>query len=100
MSNLFGAMAGLVYISYLIMGLVQVFAIVAGIQAWLGLYWIIALILAFFVTYIPLLGPILGVAGAVEVWGWSYGGAILLFFWPYVLMLFAMIASSFSRNRT
>ena len=43
----------------------------------------IIFIVSLFITFTPLVGPILGIIGAVLVWDWNILFALLLFFWPY-----------------
>ena len=84
----------LLTIGYFIVGFLQLFAIqtyFSNVLDWSG---IIAFFAALFVTYIPILGSILGVLGAHDSWGWDWLYAVLLFFW-YVP--FALIAG-FSKN--
>jgi hypothetical protein len=76
-------------IAYLIIGLVQLFAVVVGIEYATGIEGFFGFIIAAFVTYIPLLGSLLGVYGAINVWDWSIIQAGLLFFW-YVPVFIAM----------
>ena len=54
------------------LGIYQLAAIIAGIEYWLELPWIISIFIAFFITYIPLIGTAMGVLGAVTAWGWSW----------------------------
>ena len=72
---------------YIIMGTIQMAAIMAGLEHWLGLYWLIAIILAFPLGYFPIVGPILGIAGAVTAWHWAWWQAALLFFGAFGLSL-------------
>jgi hypothetical protein len=57
------------YVVYLAMGFVQLLAIVAGVQEWLDISWVLAGIVALFLAYIPAIGTIVGIMGAVEAWG-------------------------------
>ena len=43
----------------------------------------ILFIISLFITFTPLLGPVLGIIGATFVWDWNILLAFLLFFWPY-----------------
>ncbi len=47
----------------------------------------VVFIISLFLTFTPLLGPVLGIIGAVFVWKWNILFASLLFFWPYLLGL-------------
>lgn len=68
-------------IAYFVVGIVQLFAIADGVGFGLGVGSFISFFIAIFVTYIPLLGSILGLYGAVNVWDWSIWQALVLFFW-------------------
>jgi hypothetical protein len=84
-------MQAFVFIAYAILGLFQLAAIMAGLEDWIGLHWIIAVPLAFFIAYTPLLGTVVGMFGAVTAWQWSWLQASVLFFWPLVVI--AVIAT-------
>ncbi len=68
-------------VAYILIGFAQLFAI----QDWFINSWgwgsIFSFIAALFVTYIPILGSVLGVMGAHDYWGWSWVASLLLFFW-------------------
>jgi hypothetical protein len=83
-------------IAYFVIGIVQLFAISDGIGYALNTGKIISFILASFLTYIPLLGSVLGVYGAVNAWHWNLLQAATLFFWyvPIVILLSAFGALS------
>jgi hypothetical protein len=68
-------------ISFLIMGIVQFFAAWDGFMYLLGVGSIVGGILAFLLAYVPLVGSIVGMYGAVKVWDWSFLQAFVLFFW-------------------
>lgn len=65
-------------------GLVQMAAVFAGLQDWLGLNLILTIIGALIIGVIPVLGFMTGVGGAVVGWGWEWWQAALLFMWPMV----------------
>jgi hypothetical protein len=73
-------MQSILFVAFLGLGLLQFAAIQAGLTDWLGLHWLIAIILAFPLAYMPVIGSILGVLGAVYGFGWSWIGSIALFF--------------------
>lgn len=85
-------------IAYFVIGIVQLFAISDGVGHALNMGKLVSFILAFFLTYIPLLGSALGVYGAVNAWHWSLLQAAALFFWyvPIVILLSAL--GAFSRR--
>ena len=68
-------------IAYFVIGLVQLFAIMDGVDYATGIDGVFGFLIALFTTYIPLLGSVLGVYGAVNAWDWSWVQAGLLFFW-------------------
>ena len=45
----------------------------------------IIFIVSLFLTFTPLIGPILGIIGATFVWEWNIFFSALLFFWPYLI---------------
>jgi hypothetical protein len=62
------------------LGLFQFAAIMAELVDGIGLHWIIAGPAAMLLASVPLVGTILGIFGAVNVWGWAWWQAALLFF--------------------
>lgn len=68
------------------LGLLQIAATISGLEAWLGLPWIVAVVAAVFFAWMPLIGTVVGMFGAVTVWGWSWLAAIGLFFGPLIVM--------------
>ena len=88
MKDRIGCFGGIVY---LLMGVIQIFAIIEGVRIWFDLNLLLSLIIAIIISYIPLVGAIAGVIGAVEGWGWSYPWAILLFGWPYALYIILIL---------
>ncbi|MGH0004800.1 hypothetical protein ACQU0X_32455 [Pseudovibrio ascidiaceicola] len=82
-------------LAYLFIGFVQLFAIMDGIDYALDIGSVLSAILAFIVTYIPLLGSGLGIYGAINAWDWSTLQAFALFLWYVpVLLLFAIFSRS------
>ena len=59
----------------------------------------IIFIFSLFITFTPLLGPILGIIGATFVWEWNIFLAVFLFFWPYLFGVMAWILSN-KKKRT
>ena len=53
----------------------------------------VTFIVSIFLTFTPLVGPVLGILGATLVWGWNILFAVLLFFWPYFFLLLGMFFS-------
>lgn len=95
-SNIISMLAGLVPLIYLGVGLFQLAAIQGGIIDWWGWHWIIALIVAFPIAYIPIVGTVVGIMGAIKSWNWSPVSAILLFCWPYAIFAVVLAGSSVS----
>lgn len=85
-------------IAYFVVGIVQWVAIVDGIGYSLNLGKILSFIVAAFITYIPLVGSIAGVYGAVHVWEWSYAQALTLFFWYIPVVIVLTGYSAFARR--
>ena len=87
----------LFYFSYLPVSIMQIVASIDGILFFFGMHWIFALFAALILVFIPAIGPLAGVYGAVMVWEWPIWGALVLFFWPYILygilLLFGFSAS-------
>jgi hypothetical protein len=72
---------------YMVVGFVQIFAIVAGIKVWLGWGTVASFIGAIVTTYIPFAGQGLGIYGAVVGWDWPLIQAILLFGGPLLIVV-------------
>ena len=77
----------LLLIAYIAVSLLQLIASIDGIMHFFGLHWIFAGFAALLLVFVPALGPLAGVYGAVTVWGWPSVLAVLLFFWPYLIYL-------------
>src|SRR5688572_24982236 len=75
------------YLIYLGVGVVQLFAIMDGLEHWLGLPGFIAGIGGLFLAYIPIVGTIVGFIGAIDVWGWEWWQAALLFFGSFAVCI-------------
>ena len=86
------------FIVYIVVGLFQLAAIMAGLESWWGLHWIIAAPIAFIVSYIPFVGAIVGMVGAMDVWCWEWWQAGLLFFGGSSLLLSAVECHHFSNG--
>ena len=86
------SMQAFFFIGYLVVGIVQLFAIMDGVAFATGFDGFIGFLIAIFTTYIPLLGAMLGIYGAINVWDWSFLQAALIFFWYIpVGILFVML---------
>lgn len=80
-------MGAVIPVLYFALTAVQFFAIIAGLESWVGLHWLIAVPLSLVVATIPLIGTIVGVMGAVVGWEWLWWQAALLFFGPFLAMV-------------
>ena len=81
-------MKEIAFIGYVLLGLFQTIAVIAGLEDWTGFHWIITVPLAFFIAYIPVVGSVIAMIGAVNAWHWSWLYAGSLFFGPLVVILF------------
>ena len=70
----------------LAVGLLQIAATIAGVEDWLGAPGYIAVILALSFAWMPVLGTVVGLLGAVIVWGWPWPMALGLFFGPLIIL--------------
>ena len=79
--------------AYLVLGIVQFLATMAGIQYGLGIPSFIAFLLAFFIGPIPIIGTITGIYGAVAGWGLPLAWALALFLGGLAIILILGLAS-------
>lgn len=84
-------MLGLVYLGYFILGMFQFAAIMAGLQDWTDLSWSIAVPLAVFIAYMPLVGTVVGMFAAVTAWHWSWLSAAVMFIGPVLIIIMLAI---------
>lgn len=77
----------------LVIGTVQVFAMIDALVYLVGLPTFLAYPLAFVVGYMPIIGTAAGIVGAALVWNWSWLNAILLFVGPLVLIIIVGLVS-------
>jgi len=85
------------YLLYLLIGFAQFFAIWDAIELYLD-WGIFDFLVALSVTYIPLLGSILGYFGATEVWRWEPWQAVALFFWYLPILAFLFFTENSARD--
>ncbi len=95
-SNFIGLLAGFIPLIYFGIGLLQLAAIQSGIIDWWGWHWLIAIFVAFPIAYIPVVGTVVGIMGAIKSWGWSPMLSIFLFGWPYVLFAIILVGGGVS----
>ncbi|ABV89285.1 hypothetical protein [Shewanella pealeana] len=92
-------MQAILYVGYIILGIFQLAAVMGGLEDWMGLHWIIAAPLAFVIAYIPLVGTVVGMFGAVTVWHWSWLQAGGLFLGPFIAILIISMVSGVLESR-
>lgn len=88
------------FLIYLVVGVVQVIAILQGISAAFGIPKVLAFMAALFLGYVPLVGAGFGMWGAHTVWGWSWLGAAALFFGAQVGVLILAMSAAVLEART
>lgn len=81
----------ILYTIYLLIGGIQLFAIYSYFEHQMGWSWIISGVFALIAAYTPLLGTLLGIYAAVEIWAWSWVQAFLLFLLPFLLIVILSI---------
>ena len=86
------------YLGFLVIGFVQLFAIMDGFTYATGFSGFISFLVAIMTTYIPLVGSALGVYGAYNVWNWEILQAVALFFWYVPVFLIYLAIAFFSDN--
>ena len=92
-------MKAIAFIGYVLLGLFQTIAVIAGLEGWTGLHWIITVPFAVYIAYIPVVGTVIGMIGAVNAWHWSWLHAGGLFIGPFVVILFITLIT-FRRMKT
>lgn len=97
-------MGAILWIAYLAMGFVQIFAIVKGIKYFFDLHIIISSFIAIICSQIPFIGAVAGIIGAKYGWGWEWWQSIVLFMWQPIIFLFMTgafrIVSFFQNNKS
>lgn len=87
------------YILYVVLGLLQLAATIAGFTHWLNWPFIVVFLIGIPISYIPVIGQIIGIMGAVSAWGWSMPMAVALFVGPFaVYFAFAYIMSALDKR--
>ena len=72
---------------YLILAFLQFFAIADGLEVWFGLNGFVNTLLALFIAQMPIVGTVVGINAAVNVWNWSWLSAFLLYFGPLLITM-------------
>lgn len=75
------------FLIYMGVGIIQLAAVMAGLESWWGVNAFLSFIVALIVAYIPLLGQIVGMVGAMDAWGWAWWQAAGLFFGSLVIAI-------------
>lgn len=88
-------LTGLGIAAYFLVGILQLVAMMAGLEYWLGFelhwaVWVFGFPLLLALAELPIIGTIAGITGAVHGWNWTYPWAIAFFCGPYVLYLVAV----------
>ncbi len=95
---------GLFVVIQIVMGFIQVAAVLSGIESWWGLHWLVAIFIAIPLGCTPFLGAITGIMGAIKGWGWSISNSLLLFGWPFILLglflLYSALEEFMKKNRS
>lgn len=79
-------------LGFFIWGLVQLSAVYAQVHAFTHLSSFFSGVLSLALTYVPLIGGVVGFFGAKDVWGWLWWQAALLYFAvPIGLMLLSIM---------
>ena len=87
-------------LAYFTLRVVQMFAIAAGLTGSLHIPSILSFPGAFVLTWLPVIGSLLGAYGATTSWGWSFFGGFLFFASPLLAFgLMVGVAAIFDRAR-
>lgn len=87
MRALGGVLSVLILTIYICIGFVQLSAIASAFQLWWGIGTFSSYLLGAFLGYMPLVGAIIGMIGAMEVWHWEWWQAGGLFFGGLLLTI-------------
>jgi len=69
----------------------QFIAIVNGLQCWFDINWILATLFAFIIIPMPIIGTLIGMYAAINVWDWTWFQAVFLFWGPFIILVFITI---------
>lgn len=90
------------YIGWMIIGLIQFFATWDGIiyafdfESFLGRAF--AFMGAIAIAYTPILGSLVGIYGAVNVWEWSLIKAVIIIGWPIIFFIGFFVYAALSEK--
>lgn len=79
--------------TYLAVCALQSVAIYSGAQDWLGLHWLVAGVISLVAGYLPVIGTIAAVCGAVSAWQLHWAFAVALFLGPLAVSFFFVFAA-------
>jgi hypothetical protein len=74
------------------MGLLCLVAIADGLTLWTGIPFFISFVLAIILAYIPVIGTVIGIYGAMQAWEWSFLASLALFGFPYILFIILFLS--------
>ena len=73
--------------AYIALGLFQAVAALSGLESWGGLPWPISGPVSLCLAFIPFVGSVIGMLGAMTAWDLSWLQAAGLFFGPFVTLI-------------
>ena len=85
--------------SYFLIGIFCLFAMIKGLNIWLGLGTVFSPIISIFVVYIPILRDIITYYGMVEGWGWDKMTSFIILAFPYLIFLIATGINYFNKDK-
>ena len=89
-SQAFSLFGQVLLMCYFAMGVIQLTAAYGFLYDHWGWPFIFASAVSIVFSFVPVVGSLLGFAGAVLHWGWDWTGALLLFFWWPVVYAIAV----------
>jgi hypothetical protein len=78
---------GLIYSSMVVVSIFQVYATADGVAHFTGWSSLASWLIAIVMGWMPLLGTVTGIYGAITAWNWPLYGAVTFFTWPIVLVI-------------
>jgi hypothetical protein len=96
MKRLFASLAMILpQLFFFVWGLAQLVAVYAQVHAFTHLPGFLSGIVALFLTYIPIVGSIIGFFGAKDVWGWEWWQVAMLYWGaPILLMIISIVVGA------
>jgi len=90
---------GVTMILFFALGFLQFFAFIAGLQEAMDVGVFGAVVISLLVSFIPFIGTVAGIYGAIEGWGWETLPAVALFVGPFAVILLISFAEVYSGRR-